>query len=537
MPCKALQRSIAIALLLAPTLRAQTPSPNADILKMLQAGLPESTIVNKIHSGAGHWDTSVDALIALKQAGATASELDALTAPAAAPAPQSAAPAPAPPPVDLGVPVLGGRVTNHAGLVTFSIPSSHDPGALVLNFEVVLDQGKPALKLPTEAVDVKGSVYRGGWQVSYGDLLFTHDHVTYYPYIDAGSGYGNAFPHWILTTIPAPVQFDPTQIAPFYPKSNDVPLSEDYAYIPAKSTFDYRDFWQPTHLLPKDPWGFKLGEAYARSASAADAHSCLDAILKNFDATITQILQAAGISDPDKQLGPASHAWRPTPEQLTQIAAQRNAEIEQRQKAFATVRKNAPPSDSSGSGFLAFANAMQGVANMKQAQQQANIAAANHDVAGQLQAAVNFGNAEIGTINGVTNPTAPLQPATSGGTALSSAITAQSAASTAGSSYSGPNSQFVTKLLSSASYSCNPLKYPPVPSTFVCADIDGDFYKARAIAVAIECYSEKGDTAQANQLSAVMYQTLQQAGQSCSRATNNPQCSTFPMLSCSQLPR
>jgi hypothetical protein len=57
----------------------QAPPANTDIVKMIQAGLPESTVVNKIREGAGRWDTSVDALIALKQAGATEAELGALT--------------------------------------------------------------------------------------------------------------------------------------------------------------------------------------------------------------------------------------------------------------------------------------------------------------------------------------------------------------------------------------------------------------------------------------------------------------------------
>ncbi|QHN03788.1 hypothetical protein FTO74_10690 [Granulicella sp. WH15] len=51
---------------------------NADIVKMLQAGLPESTVVNKIRHGAGRWDTSVDALIALKKVGATEAEMNAV---------------------------------------------------------------------------------------------------------------------------------------------------------------------------------------------------------------------------------------------------------------------------------------------------------------------------------------------------------------------------------------------------------------------------------------------------------------------------
>jgi len=56
-------------------------SSNNDILRMIQAGLPEDSIVDKIRENYGHWDTSIDALIALKQAGATDAEIKALSAP------------------------------------------------------------------------------------------------------------------------------------------------------------------------------------------------------------------------------------------------------------------------------------------------------------------------------------------------------------------------------------------------------------------------------------------------------------------------
>jgi hypothetical protein len=46
-------------------LRAQAPAPgnaaNQDIVKLIQAGPPDSVILNKIHEEAGRWDTSVDA--------------------------------------------------------------------------------------------------------------------------------------------------------------------------------------------------------------------------------------------------------------------------------------------------------------------------------------------------------------------------------------------------------------------------------------------------------------------------------------------
>jgi hypothetical protein len=66
---------------LAATATAQPPAPlsNADVIDMVKAGLPESTIVNAIRSGPAHFDTSAAALIALHQAGVSSSELDAIT--------------------------------------------------------------------------------------------------------------------------------------------------------------------------------------------------------------------------------------------------------------------------------------------------------------------------------------------------------------------------------------------------------------------------------------------------------------------------
>jgi hypothetical protein len=68
---------------------------NAAVLKLLQAGMPESVILNKIHTTTDKFDTSVEAMIALKQAGATEAELNAVLAQGAAPAEQPPAAAPA----------------------------------------------------------------------------------------------------------------------------------------------------------------------------------------------------------------------------------------------------------------------------------------------------------------------------------------------------------------------------------------------------------------------------------------------------------
>jgi len=65
----------------APPPRPVDISPaNGAVLKLLQVGMPESVVLNKIRSTTDKFDTSIGALVALKQAGATEAELKAMMA-------------------------------------------------------------------------------------------------------------------------------------------------------------------------------------------------------------------------------------------------------------------------------------------------------------------------------------------------------------------------------------------------------------------------------------------------------------------------
>jgi hypothetical protein len=157
--------------------RAQTPSLNEDIAKLIQSHLPESVVINKIREGAGRWDTSVDALIALKNAGATEGELAALTAPPAA----SAAPSSAQERDTIRrVSLFNGTLTAGDGEVTLFVPGSNATDRSNMLFHLVVANGRPALKLAVRA-DIIGLTM---WQcfTTYGDLIFEHDQATYYPY-------------------------------------------------------------------------------------------------------------------------------------------------------------------------------------------------------------------------------------------------------------------------------------------------------------------------------------------------------------------
>jgi hypothetical protein len=61
---------------------------NAAVLKLLQVGMPESVVLDRIRATTDKFDISTDALVVLKQAGATEAELKAIIAQGTAPAGQ-----------------------------------------------------------------------------------------------------------------------------------------------------------------------------------------------------------------------------------------------------------------------------------------------------------------------------------------------------------------------------------------------------------------------------------------------------------------
>ena len=97
---------VCLLLLLCPVLIAQETMSNDSVVKLLKAGLSEDLIVTTVNSSPGKYDTSTNALIALKKAGASDKVVAAIimkasgsntTAPAT-PNPETAATAATPPP-------------------------------------------------------------------------------------------------------------------------------------------------------------------------------------------------------------------------------------------------------------------------------------------------------------------------------------------------------------------------------------------------------------------------------------------------------
>ncbi|MGA3161548.1 MAG: hypothetical protein ABSC77_10045 [Terracidiphilus sp.] len=89
----AFSASIAQQVITPPPKPATDAPANTAVLKLLQVGMPESVVLDKIHVITDKFDTSIDALIVLKQAGATEAELKAILAQGTAPAQPDAPPA------------------------------------------------------------------------------------------------------------------------------------------------------------------------------------------------------------------------------------------------------------------------------------------------------------------------------------------------------------------------------------------------------------------------------------------------------------
>jgi hypothetical protein len=105
---------------------------NAAVLKLLQVGMPESVVLDKIHAITDKFDTSIDALVTLKQAGATEAELKAIMAQGSD---QSSAIAPAAsgPPLAETMQFIQAKL-NDIGKVTFALfvqDSSDNSSAVV----------------------------------------------------------------------------------------------------------------------------------------------------------------------------------------------------------------------------------------------------------------------------------------------------------------------------------------------------------------------------------------------------------------------
>ena len=376
---------------------AQTSTPasaNADIVKMIQAGLPENTIVNKIREGAGHWDTSVDSLIALKKAGATEAELTALTNtsyPQVANEQQETALAPVEPIEVFGAQLL--RTRNGDPYLKFqsSRPELFPNGLESNTAYLVSYKGQVAVLIPAVAIQES--------DCSVFNMLFQRNQLVIDQYLFGA-----------CNLLDGPSQA-PLQNGLYEFRNEGLKFDRGKTYgmmadPPMRNlglSFDRITFGEVNKKIVKADvlfgiFPYTFAEFHATEMRAALFESFVEQLTNNFDATVSEFERAAAITDPVAQL--SSHT-RYTPITINEANNYKRI-LEQRWKE--THQGNG------GNGWLSALNAMQGAANMQQAVQDAKVADLTHNSAGQLRAASNAATAEMQTLGAVSGDTTPIQP-------------------------------------------------------------------------------------------------------------------------------
>jgi hypothetical protein len=157
-------RFLTSLLLLSSSLFAQETITNDSVIKMVKAGLSQDLIVTTINSSAGKFDTSTNALIALKRAGAGDKVIAAVVVKAsgvsAAPAPAAVSMAPAPAAGSASaVPVsAGGLPAGVDSIGVYYFPGGNASAWQEVPAEVVNFKAEGALKHYASAGLLKGEM-------------------------------------------------------------------------------------------------------------------------------------------------------------------------------------------------------------------------------------------------------------------------------------------------------------------------------------------------------------------------------------------
>jgi hypothetical protein len=362
---------------------AQVPaaSANADIVKMIQAGLPEAVILNKIRGSAGSFDTSTDALIALKKAGATDAELTAISAPVVAPVSSPVTPVPPEPVEAFGAQLLRTRFGDPYLQFQSAEPEIFPDGRPSNTAFLVLYKGETAVLVPS-------SRFYGGDCYPF-NTLFLRDRIAVDRYIGNGcAGTGG----YIKASIPQDVgkvnldEYSKASLRLDRNKSFGM-LSEfrgGGTYDQLTCTDGKKKPWSDQIVFGVFPIHFNHSSADPMRAELLSPF--IDRLMSDFDKTVAEFQRAAGIADPKIQL--SSHA---------QYAAVTLAQANMYREL---LNQRLKEGQGNSNGWLTALNAMQGVSNIQQAMAEGKIADANHDVAGQLNAAIDGGRATVDTVNG-----------------------------------------------------------------------------------------------------------------------------------------
>jgi hypothetical protein len=397
------------------SLRAQASAPgldaNAGLLKMIQAGLPESTVLNKIREGAGHWDTSVDGLILLQQAGATAAELDALTS---QPAALSAGVAPPPRPE---IPAFGGTL----GYTAAGVPYIQFPAGVLAptltgepsnRIFLMRDGGRPLVVIPA-ILGWMNFDANGGWIMHrylggsvQGNILWSSTGVRFEDLclLPALGGFvrnkGEKKKIWVD---PGPAQDDffaqKKQVAAVNAPLGFREIGAEYYLGTLKKDKIFGGLLIPG--LAGFTWsGGEKGELPPAQYRSPELQEFIDKLIQQPEETIAEFAKAA-------KLSADASSWSTSLDYIynTKESARHYASVNT--NFVAELKAKQPVS---ASGFGALVNVMQGVSNMQTAMQDAKTADLTHNTAGQLRAATNATTAEMQTLGAVSGDATVVQP-------------------------------------------------------------------------------------------------------------------------------
>lgn len=274
-----------LCLALSSTLLAQQAMNNDAVIKLVKAGLGEELIVSTINAQAGTYNTSADAIIALKQAGATDKEISAILQKAAGgSAPALAAPAAAPADPDdpnaqheAGIWVYSDKAPTGAKMVLLE-PSVYTQGKMGGVFATAMTYGIAKAKIK--------AVLNG----AHANAKFTDPGVVFYFYFEESApGLSQASSPFSGTTTPneySLVKFDVKD------KTRETVVGKFSAWggtggvdDKASVTFTHTKLRPgvykvaPNAPLPKGEYGFLSGGAGAASpmgASVSPANKVFD---------------------------------------------------------------------------------------------------------------------------------------------------------------------------------------------------------------------------------------------------------------------
>jgi hypothetical protein len=241
----------------------QTAMTNADLVKLVQAGVPESAIIASIHSSNPAFDLSADGLVALHKAGVTQGELEAAIAANSAAHPAGAAPAPS-------APTASAAATTHIPTVALIVSGAPRPITLE-KVQLAETKNKPTSMNSLASDTVLGQTMQVGVNATAWDVAsHTGSYAGYTAVNGAGSVMSSMMGHrkptvtyvWGIAGA-ASSNISPSTLPVFLVNFSDVPGVNPDDYVP--EMLKLTPAQNSVRLL-----GATQGKEDARSSATAD---------------------------------------------------------------------------------------------------------------------------------------------------------------------------------------------------------------------------------------------------------------------------